>query len=107
MPESKNPFAALCEENNVVEPTPVKKETKEEVKVKKTEKGRPSTGVEKDASVLYRVNKGLYREIQMFAKIKGTSVNGLIELALLQYMSSQENIGDFNLAKQMAAKLKD
>jgi len=101
--KTNNPFEALYDENktaNAGKAQAIQNEAKETKVVKKEE---PK---ERDTSVLYRLNKKFYKEIQMFAKIKGESVNTILELAVISYLNKKENVDDYNLAKSLAEKIK-
>lgn len=111
--EKPNPFMQYYDKSNstqeaVAKPEPAKVEPVEKVEpkapVERHEKGRPSSGLERDASVLYRLNKGFYKEIKIFAELKHESVNALIEMALLSYMTNKENAATYALTKQTIEK---
>jgi len=97
MPNEKdNPFASMIEE------TGIKNTDYVGVQPDKNKENKEKDFVEKDAKFLFRLNSNFYKEVQMFAKIRGESVNTLIEAALIQYLNNKENLDDYKKAKSIA-----
>ena len=95
MPNEKdNPFASMIDETGIKNTdyadAPIAPKTKEK------------DYVDKDAKFLFRLNSNFYKEVQMFAKIRGESVNTLIEVALNQYLNNKDNLDDYKKAKSIA-----
>ena len=92
-----NPFATMIDETGVKETDVV-----ESPKAKKPSKKAEKDFVEKDAKFLFRLNSNFYKEVQMFAKIKGESVNTIVEMALMEYLNNKDNFEDYKKAKSIA-----
>lgn len=98
MPNEKdNPFASMIDETGVKNTDVV-----EAPRATKNKDGKERDYIEKDAKFLFRLNSNFYKEIQMFAKIRGESVNTLLEEALIQYLNNKENLEDYKKAKSIA-----
>ena len=90
-----NPFASMIAETGVK-----KTDVVDSPKPKKEDPKK--SFVEKDAKFLFRLNGNFYKEVQMFAKIKGESVNTIIEMALMEYLNNKDNFQDYKKAKSIA-----
>ena len=98
MPNEKdNPFAMMIDETGVKNTDIV-----DAPKSKKAKETKEKDYVDKDAKFLFRLNSNFYKEMQMFAKIRGESVNTLIEVAITQYLNNKENLEDYKKAKSIA-----
>lgn len=69
-------------------------------------RGNFNTTAEASKSFCYRTTPGFYDNLQAFAKIKGVSLNTIIESALLQYMDQPENKDDASLARSIAERIR-
>lgn len=93
--KNDNPFATMIDETGVKNTDVV-----ESPKAKKQATNKDY--VEKNAKFLFRLNSNFYMEVQMFAKIKGESVNTILEMALMEYLNNKENFEDYKKAKSIA-----
>ena len=69
-------------------------------------RGNYNTTAEASKSICYRTTPGFYELLQDFAKVKGLSMNTIIETALLQYMDLPENREDTKLARSIAERVR-
>lgn len=93
-PENDNPFAEMIDETG--------NKGNDRPSYEKSKKPEQKGYVDKDAKFLFRLNGNFYKEVQMFAKIKGESVNTILEMALLEYLNNKDNFEDYKKAKSIA-----